>query len=166
MSRSKAFAPRSSAATAQQTASVVFPLPPFWVTNEITRILLHWYAVISLYGCNTLRVYTDNVKALYSVIASSTLAFASLRSHSGNPESFREFETIPPWKRWLSLAGDVVHPHESQGFRLSGPFVMRLAQGLPCSMARRIKEKEWGERSNIMLGLQLQEGAYGDVDRQ
>jgi hypothetical protein len=33
-------------------------------------------------------------------------------------------------------------------------------------MARRIKEKEWGERSNIMLGLQLQEGAYGDVDRQ
>jgi hypothetical protein len=52
--------------------------------------------------------------------SSSTPAFASLRSHSGNPESFREFETIPPWKRWLPLAGDVAHPHESQDFRLSG----------------------------------------------
>jgi hypothetical protein len=75
---------------------------------------------------------------------SSTPAFASLRSHSGNPESFREFGTIPPWKRWPPLAGDVTYPHESQGFRLSGPFVMRLAQGLLCSMAGKDKRKRMG----------------------
>jgi hypothetical protein len=70
----------------------------------------------------------------FASLSSSTPAFASLRSHSGNPESFREFGTIPTWKRWLPLAGDVAHSNESQGFRLSGPFLMRLAQGLLCSM--------------------------------
>src|ERR687896_1100501 len=59
------------------------------------------------------------------------------RSHSGDPERFREFGTILPWKQWPPLAGDVTHSHESQGFRLSGSFLMRLAQGLPCSVARK-----------------------------
>jgi hypothetical protein len=57
---------------------------------------------------------------LFHTPSSSTPAIASLRSHSGNRESFREIGTIPPWKRWPPLAGDVAHPHESQGFRLSG----------------------------------------------
>jgi hypothetical protein len=86
----------------------------------------------------------DDPRGSSGTPSSSTPAFASLRSHSGNPESFREFGTIPPWKRWPPLAGDVAHPHESQGFQLSSPFVMRLAQGLLCSMARKDKRKRMG----------------------
>jgi len=38
MSKMRDRFPFSCAATAQQKARVVLPEPPFWVTNEITRI--------------------------------------------------------------------------------------------------------------------------------
>jgi hypothetical protein len=61
--------------------------------------------------------------------------------------AFREFGKFPrirndPLLETVGpLAGDVTHPQESQDFRLSGPFVMRLAQGLLCSMAQQRRER-------------------------
>src|SRR5512132_4187232 len=105
--------PLSEAATAQQKASVLLPLPPFCVTKAITLMEPYAYPRIRRYPSDIACTRGD------APLPCSTLALLrSLHSISPSPLLLHRRARLYAYPRILSSPHAIVRPHHEKPFAL------------------------------------------------